>query len=439
MTQILKRISPQTLAGIGALAAGLLLLGISRSGEGSTAVSPTNGPQLLLALCLVVALILSHQFPIRIREHTRMYMGAVPLYLMSTLLPPPQAAVAAALGTCAGLLATRAQRDLHLGHVATETGRWIVLTWVGAWSLQLMEWAGLARAQALLATVVVLWLGSAATCPLFLSLLRKESPPRAGATYLREVGLAEAAQYLLGLLGALVAVQQFWALALLLLPIGLVYLAIKSARDVDLGGRQVLESMADTVDLRDPWMRGHSKRVAEYAALILQQLRRSGSEAEMIVAAARIHDIGNIGIPDQLLCKPGRLTPEEHALVETHAERGAELLRRYPDFLAGAEMVRHHHERWDGTGYPARLQALDIPFGARVIAVADSFDAMTSERPYRNGLTATEAAVILREGRGSQWDAAVVDAFLRAIGADILDASPHLRVVSNGPGATATA
>ena len=99
--------------------------------------------------------------------------------------------------------------------------------------------------------------------------------------------------------------------------------------------------------------------------------------------------------------------------METHPGRGAELLARYPDFARGVAIVRHHHERWDGQGYPDRRAGIDIPFGARVIAVADSFDAMTSDRPYRPGMPVERAAQILREGRGTQWDAQIVDAFLR--------------------------
>jgi HD-GYP domain-containing protein (c-di-GMP phosphodiesterase class II) len=157
-----------------------------------------------------------------------------------------------------------------------------------------------------------------------------------------------------------------------------------------------------------------------------------GAGAELIIAAARVHDIGKIGIPDRVLNKPGMLTAEERAIMETHPERGADLLRRYPDFAQGVEIVRHHHERWDGTGYPYRLKGTDIPLGARIVAVADSFDAMTSDRPYRPALPVRKAVEILRAGRGEQWDAVIVDAFLRSIRPQIEQAGPsHLRLVEN--------
>jgi HD-GYP domain-containing protein (c-di-GMP phosphodiesterase class II) len=179
--------------------------------------------------------------------------------------------------------------------------------------------------------------------------------------------------------------------------------------------RTLLEGMADAVDLRDPYTGGHSRRVTEYCAQILRELRVTGCEADLILGAARVHDIGKIGVPDGILNKPSRLTPEEQAIMQSHSEMGAQLLARYPDFARGQDIVRHHHERWDGKGYPAGLKQMNIPFGARVIAVADSFDAMISDRPYRKGVSVQGACAILREERGRQWDPQVVDACLRAL------------------------
>ncbi len=173
--------------------------------------------------------------------------------------------------------------------------------------------------------------------------------------------------------------------------------------------------MADAVDLRDAYTGGHSRRVTDYSAAILRELGLHGPEVDLILAAARVHDIGKIGLPDAILHKPGRLTDEERAAMELHPLHGEALLTRYRDFARGVAIVRHHHESWDGAGYPDGLARTDIPFGARVVAVADSFDAMTSDRPYRKGMPVEKAAAILREGRGTQWDAALVDALLRAL------------------------
>jgi HD-GYP domain-containing protein (c-di-GMP phosphodiesterase class II) len=244
-----------------------------------------------------------------------------------------------------------------------------------------------------------------------------ERPFRIIALLAREASLGEGAQYLLGILGALAAMVEIWALALLVLPTGLVYLAFKSVKEMQSDTRRMLEYMADMVDLRDPYTGGHSRRVAELTTTLLRELNVHGPEAELIVSAARIHDIGKIGIPDRVLNKTGPLTAEERAIMETHPERGAELLVRYPDFARGVAIVLHHHEQWDDHGYPHRLRGTDIPFGARVVAVADSFDAMTTHRPYRQAMSVEQATSILRQGRAQQWDAAVVDALLRSLAA----------------------
>jgi len=221
----------------------------------------------------------------------------------------------------------------------------------------------------------------------------------------------------------------------LVVPAALVYISFKNMKEMHDGTRQLLENMADAVDLRDAYTGGHSRRVTEYCAIILKELDHNGPEVALIEAAARVHDIGKIGIPDAVLNKPGRLTDEERAIMEEHPTHGATLLKRYADFARGVEIVLHHHESWDGTGYPHGLVGTDIPFGARVIAVADSYDAMTSDRPYRRGMSADKAVAILRQGRGQQWDAALVDAFLRGAATLVPEqggqpaAAPHVQAV----------
>ena len=243
-----------------------------------------------------------------------------------------------------------------------------------------------------------MFLGDIITAALEIAPICGEAPTRVIAMAVRQGGVIEGIQYLVAILGALAAIHYPGALLLLVLPIVLVYRAFKQAIEVQKSTLQLLESMADTVDLRDPYTGGHSRRVADLCTGILRELNIRGPEAELIIVAARIHDIGKIAIPDQILHKPGRLTGDELAIMQSHPERGAALLTRYSDFARGVDIVRHHHEAWDGTGYPNRLKGHAIPFGARVIAVADSFDAMTSDRPYRSGMSVHQAATILRAG-----------------------------------------
>jgi putative nucleotidyltransferase with HDIG domain len=196
----------------------------------------------------------------------------------------------------------------------------------------------------------------------------------------------------------------------------MLYKTSKRAKEMHESTRLLLENMADTVDNRDQFTHEHSKRVTEWTRDLVKEVGLTGVEAQLIHTAARVHDIGKITVPDSILHKHERLTPEEWEIMEAHPARGAEMLERYPAFARGAAIVRSHHERFDGQGYPDKIRGTDIPFGARVIAVADSFDAMVSDRPYRKGMPWERAAGILSAGRGTQWDPELVAAFLHIIG-----------------------
>lgn len=204
-------------------------------------------------------------------------------------------------------------------------------------------------------------------------------------------------------------------LALLALAVVLAGLAIHSAKSRANSNRLFLENLANTIDLRDPYTGGHSRRVAEFCTGILTEMGIRGEQAKLIISAARVHDIGKIGLPDSVLKKEGSLSYEEMQLIQTHAQKGADLLHSFSQFSRTAVIVLHHHERWDGKGYPSGIKGEEIPLGARVIAVADSFDAMTSDRPYRRAMTRYEALALLKQGKNTQWEARIVDAFARSL------------------------
>ena len=369
----------------------------------------------VVAISLVAAVLLTQHFPIHVHQNSKIHMGSVPLYLMATLLPPPLAALAAFVGQGTGELMMRKAREGTYGDVLTQIGR-LSFTVTAA---SLLAHSGGSEVALfglpLVGAAAVMWLGDMLTTPLLIGPITGESPSTIVRNVVRGAGAMEAAQYLVGMLGAVAGHYQLWTLVLISLPTAMIYVTGKRARELHDNTRQILESMADAVDLRDPYTGGHSRRVTEYTRGILRELGLQGPDVDLIVAAARVHDIGKIAMPDRVLLKGGKLTDEEWAVMRAHPEQGAEVLTRYPDFARGVEIVRHHHERWDGTGYPYGLRDTQIPFGARVIAVADSYDAMTSDRPYRRGMAPEQAASILREGRGSQWDGAIVDAFLRSI------------------------
>ena len=173
-----------------------------------------------------------------------------------------------------------------------------------------------------------------------------------------------------------------------------------------------LEALGAAIDLRDSETAGHSRRVAMYSTKIAKQLDVAEHELKTIIRGAWLHDIGKLATPDAILLKPGALTQEEWRIMQRHAEIGYDLVKRIPFLAQAAEIILSHHERWDGSGYPRGLKARDIPLGARVFAVADTVDAMTSDRPYRSALSFEETEEEIRRGSGSRYDSQVANVFL---------------------------
>lgn len=173
-----------------------------------------------------------------------------------------------------------------------------------------------------------------------------------------------------------------------------------------------LEALGAAIDLRDSQTAGHSKRVAAYSSEIAKELSATEQELRTIVRGAWLHDIGKLATPDAILLKPGALNQEEWGIMKRHAEIGYDLVKRIPFLTDAAEIIWAHHERWDGSGYPRGLKGTDIPLGARIFAVADTVDAMTSDRPYRSALSFEEALEEIRSGAGRRYDSQVAGAFL---------------------------
>jgi response regulator RpfG family c-di-GMP phosphodiesterase len=176
--------------------------------------------------------------------------------------------------------------------------------------------------------------------------------------------------------------------------------------------RATLEALGSAIETRDVGTELHSRRVHGYALAIARAHGVSEPELRDIANGVLLHDIGKIGIPDAILLKPGPLTPEEWAVMRSHPELGRRLLERVP-FLRGAiPIVYHHHERWDGSGYPLGLKGEAIPLGARIFAVADAFDALTFDRPYSKAIPFEAARERIRQAAGTHFDPAVVRTFL---------------------------
>jgi len=175
------------------------------------------------------------------------------------------------------------------------------------------------------------------------------------------------------------------------------------------------KSLVQSIQARDHYTETHSRNVTKFAIRIAEAMHCSTNEIEALKISGILHDIGKIAIPDNVLLKPGHLTEEEYAVIKTHPIIGENILKSITLFDTERNIIRHHHERWDGKGYPDGLSGTDIPMLSRILSVADSFDAMISDRPYRKGLKIEEAIDELKRNSNLQFDRTVVDAFITTL------------------------
>jgi putative nucleotidyltransferase with HDIG domain len=189
---------------------------------------------------------------------------------------------------------------------------------------------------------------------------------------------------------------------------------LNESLETEVGTRttNLLAGLVNALDLRDTETRSHSRRVALYARRLGEQLGVEGEELVAIERGALLHDIGKIGVSDTILLKPGKLTEEEWVEMRRHAEHGYRILEGIGFLGEARRLVREHHERWDGKGYPRGVAGTEICLGARIFAVIDTYDAMTSDRPYRKALTHLVATTEIEDMRGTQFDPQVVDAWI---------------------------
>jgi putative nucleotidyltransferase with HDIG domain len=178
---------------------------------------------------------------------------------------------------------------------------------------------------------------------------------------------------------------------------------------------EAVETLNATVDARDPYTAGHSQRVQQIALSLARELGISGKELDAIAHAGLFHDIGKLAVPDAILTKPAKLTTQEYELMKQHPAEGAGIVSKFGRLRDAVPLIRHHHERWDGHGYPDGLAAGAIPLGAAIVGLADAWDAMTTDRPYHRALDAAEAENELRRHRGTQFSPVLVDAFFRVL------------------------
>jgi len=203
--------------------------------------------------------------------------------------------------------------------------------------------------------------------------------------------------------------------ALFLAPLILARYSFKLYMDMRNAHFDTVRALTSAIDASDPFTRGHSERVTAYSVAIARKLGLAERRVVAIEYASLLHDMGKIAVQHDILLKPGKLSDEEWTLMRMHPETGARIVGDL-HFLRGArEVVLYHHERYDGQGYPDKLKGTEIPIEARIVKVADAFDAMLSDRPYRKGLSVDEAVAELEAGRSTEFDPKVVDAFLQLV------------------------
>ena len=178
---------------------------------------------------------------------------------------------------------------------------------------------------------------------------------------------------------------------------------------------RTLQMLINALEAKDIYGRGHTERVTRYSVQIARRMGLELAELENVRRAAMIHDIGKIGVREAILHKNGELTQEEYDHVKSHVNWGTHILKPMRSLARVVSYLSHHHEHFDGSGYPAGLSSSEIPLGARIIAVADTFDAMTSDRPYRKAMTVKDAMAELKRCAGSQFDPDVVSALIKIL------------------------
>ena len=265
---------------------------------------------------------------------------------------------------------------------------------------------------ALLGAAAMLHLVNTALVAMAAALHLGRPPARVFLLHLREGLTADLALLVLGVTLARLAMDAPILTLTLVVPLWLVRRSLRENVRLREDTHAAMATLVEVVEMRDPYTAGHSRRVAELAHAVALRLGLTHEEADQIADASSVHDVGKLAIDPAVLAKPGRLTQAEAAEMRLHPVLGADVVAHFGAYWGGVPLVRHHHEAWDGSGYPDGLKGKAIPLGARILAVADAYDALTSDRPYRAGFDRTRALAVLRNGAGTSWDPVVVDALL---------------------------
>jgi hypothetical protein len=361
---------------------------------------------------LVAAIAASTSFPVHISPKTKVSVETT-LVFASVLLFPPAAAIAiSALGTFISQVLLRQK----WGHILFEVAQTVLYTGLGGFCYHNLISDPLTSVinspsglLTLVGVALIMHMVNGLLVAGVVALQTHRSLIRVWMTYNSYDLPQHATLYVMGPLAALVAQLSPWALCLMVIPVALIYISFRNNSLLRFQTREAVEALADTIDMRDPYTFQHSQRVARYARELAVNMGLSEDVVDTIESAARVHDLGKIGVDTSILSKPMSLNEAEWEKIRKHPEIGASIVGRFPFFRSGQELILHHHERYDGKGYPKGINNDSIPIGARIIAVADAFDAMTSDRPYRRALPLKTVLRELERHKGTQWDPQVTE------------------------------
>ena len=372
----------------------------------------------LLAALSIGLVAVAVVYPLHFKANTRFSLESSIIFAAVLLFEPGLAMLVALVGSLLGDAVQRRARHeaaFNAAQTALQAGAGSLILSIAGWRTDELVPGGPLQLLAVLAAAAAMHLVNTLSVA---SMVGLQSGPSPLHVWRRSIGfdaVEQLSQFALGFLGAIVAGTYLPALPLLLLPAYAIHRSLERHVQLRRQTLEAVESLADIVDIRDPYTANHSRRVSEVALQLATELGLPSEEVDLIERAARVHDVGKVIVDASVLAKPGRLTDDEWEQLRRHPVTGADILGRLPQFALATSYVRHHHERMDGRGYPDAIRAERIPLGARIIAVADSFDAMTSARPYRQGLPREVVLAELARERGAQWDARVVDALLNLL------------------------
>ena len=394
--------------------------------EGLAFVSSSHlpgGRNIAIAVFLTLLIALARRFPVHLAPKTKILVDTAPAFTAALVLPPAVAGAVAGMGMLIGEILTREERVQGLFNTAHSVIAGVVASSVYHAVLPASpDSAGFLTLGSAMVAALSMYAVNMALVDSIISLHLGENPFSEWWQNHKDDLSHEGSLYLLGLLPALALDKYPWVVVLVALPAVVVHRSLRDGVQLRLQTRETVEALADIIDLRDRYTHQHSQRVANLSRRLARELGIGGQELDNIFLAARVHDVGKIGIKGSVLMKAGPLSEEEWKEMKSHPEVGATLTSRLPDFRAGRELILHHHERFDGRGYPAGLKGFDIPFGARIISVADTFDALTSTRPYREGTTAEKALAEIQRSAGTQLDPAIVAALVKVLEEEPIEA-----------------